>query len=140
MKQIYGIDLAKEKFDISFIDIDGKLVDLIVKNRYSSIVTFLSKLPSNVCLCAENTGVYGELLVFLSNIMSIEICLNTGYEIKHSLGLLKGKSDKLDARRIREYGERFGDKLKPARISSETMSELKELHKLREQLVKEKKC
>jgi len=102
MKQIYGIDLAKEKFDVCFIGEGGKI----------------SNLPSNACLCAENTGVYGELLVFLANILTIEICLSTGYEIKHSLGLQKGKSDKLDARRIREYGERFGDRLRPTKITS----------------------
>jgi len=68
MKQIYGIDLAKEKFDVSFIDEDNKAIDRIVKNKYSSIIKFLSNLPSNACLCAENTGVYGELLVFLANI------------------------------------------------------------------------
>jgi transposase len=91
-----------------------------------------------VLLCAEYTGVYGELLIFLANMMHIRICLKSGYEIKHSLGLLKGKSDKLDAARIREYGERFTDRLKPAKLNSESITELKELHKLRAQLVKEK--
>jgi len=139
MKQIYGIDLAKEKFDVSFIGEDNKAIDRIVNNKYSSIIKFLSNLPSNACLCAENTGVYGELLVFLANILAVEICLSTGFEIKHSLGLQKGKSDKLDARRIREYGERFGDRLRPTKISSEAMTELKEMHNLRSQLVRQRK-
>ncbi len=139
MKQIYGIDLAKEKFDICFIEKGGKIVERVIKNNYSSINKFLSDLPPDACLCAENTGVYGELLVFLANTMKVEICLSTGYEIKHSLGLQKGKSDKLDAHRIREYGERFGDKLRPTKIVSEAMTELKELHNLRSQFVRQRK-
>jgi transposase len=139
MKQIYGIDLAKEKFDVCFINQEGKTVERVIKNKYSAIINFLSNLPSNACLCGENTGVYGELLVFLANMLKIEICLNSGYEIKHSLGLQKGKSDKLDARRIREYGERFADRLRPAKITSEAMTELKELHNLRAQFVRQRK-
>lgn len=139
MRQIYGIDLSKEKFDVCFIDQEGKTVERIIKNSYSSIIKFLSGLPPEACLCAENTGVYGELLVFLANLMSVEICLSSGYEIKHSLGMLKGKSDKLDARRIREYGVRFSDRLCPTKIASEAMTELKELHKLRAQFVRQRK-
>jgi transposase len=139
MKQIYGIDLAKEKFDINYVNKQDKEVHRILKNKYASIVKFLKGLPSDVLLCAEHTGAYGELLIFLANIMDVEICLISGYVIKHSLGLSKGKSDKLDAKRIREYGERFKDKLEATKIPGENLSELKELHTLRSQLVKERK-
>lgn len=43
--------------------------------------------------------------------MLFQITLDPDYTIKHSLGLLKGKSDPIDAGRFREYGERFHDKL-----------------------------
>lgn len=139
MNQIYGIDLAKEKFDVNYLIQNDNTRHRVVKNNYSSIIKFLSSLPSNALLCAEFTGVYGELLVFLANVLNINICLVSGYEIKHSLGLLKGKSDKLDAKRIREYAERFFDKLSPYKFNQECIVELKELHVLRSQLVKERK-
>jgi transposase len=139
MKQIYGIDLANEKFDVNYSDSKGKEYHKIVKNNYSSICRFLDLLPKEVILCAEYTGVYGELLTFLANTSNITLCLIPGYEIKHSLGLIKGKSDKIDSARIREYGERFTDRLKPVKLCSESMTELKELHSLRAQLVKERK-
>ncbi|MDP4210650.1 MAG: IS110 family transposase [Bacteroidota bacterium] len=139
MKQIYGIDLSKEKFDVNFLSSNNKAKSIIVKNNLNGIVTFLEKLSKDDMLCVEHTGVYGDLLLFLSNCLNIPISISSGYEIKHSLGLLKGKSDKIDAQRIREYGERFYDKLKTFKYPDEEMKELKELYNMRSQLVKERK-
>src|SRR5690606_11222214 len=58
------------------------------------------------------------------------------YTVKHSLGLIKGKTDPIDAARLREYGERFFDKLTFKEYQSENVSELRQLHSLRSQLVK----
>jgi transposase len=90
-------------------------------------------------LCAEHTGIYGDLLVFLCNQKGIKIALVPGYTIKHSLGIIKGKSDPIDAGRIREYGERFYDKLAFKQYDREEMVELKSLYTLRSQLVKARK-
>ncbi|MGC9343449.1 MAG: IS110 family transposase [Bacteroidales bacterium] len=139
MEQIYGIDLSKEKFDVSFMNESNNTKDLEVKNKYSAICNFLSGINKESILCIEHTGIYGDLLVFLANCFGIRICAIPGYEIKHSLGLQKGKSDQLDARRIREYGERFTDKLKDTQFLSENLHELRELHGMRELLVKQRK-
>lgn len=139
MARIYGIDLSQKKFDVSFMDESNKNVHRIIKNNLNGIVRFLEELPADALLCAEHTGVYGELLVFMCGCLKIPIALSTGYQIRHSLGLLKGKSDKIDSIRIREYGERFGDKLTSIDFQSESLKELKELFKLRSQLVKERK-
>ena len=139
MELIYGIDLSKEKFDVNFINQIGEMDHLIIKNTFKAICKFLENIPKGATLVAEHTGVYGELLVFLANHMNINICLHSGYGIRHSLGLLKGKSDKLDAARIREFGERFTDKLKKTRPNSIILAELNELYTLRCQLVKERK-
>jgi len=139
MRQIYGIDLSKEKFDVNYIDQADQKQHCVIKNDLKNISEFLESLPDDSHLVAEHTGVYGDLLLFLSNQMNISISLCSGYSIKHSLGLRKGKTDKIDAARIREYGERFYDTLKPSTINSELMAELQELYSLRRQLVKEKK-
>ncbi len=139
MALIYGIDLSQKKFDVSFRTEGGKMAHLVVKNNLNGIESFLTSLPKTALLCAEYTGVYGELLVFLCNQFNVPIALATGYEIRHSLGLRKGKIDKVDASRIREYGERFGDRLESTIYAKEEMRELKELFRLRGQLVKERK-
>jgi len=137
--QVYGIDLSKEKFDVNFINEKGKEKNQEVKNAVASISKFLSSVSGDSILCAEYTGAYGDLLVYLCNQMNIPIALVSGYTIKHSLGLLKGKSDPLDSKRIREYGERFRDKLEYAEYSEEIITELKQLYTLRHQLVKQRK-
>ena len=138
--QVYGIDLSKEKFDVSFIDAKGKEKNREVKNTVVSISRFLSSVSEDCTLCAEHTGAYGDLLVYLCNQANIPIALVPGYTIKHSLGLLKGKSDPLDSKRIREYGERFTDKLKYAEYSDENITELRQLYTLRHQLVKQRRA
>jgi transposase len=137
--QKYGIDLSMEKFDVSFIDENGNERSKTVKNELNAISKFLGGIPSDSLLCAENTGVYGDLLLYLSNQIGITICFVPGYTVRHSLGLLKGKSDQIDAHRIREYAERFGDKLVPAKYKDETVKELEELYTLRKQLIKARK-
>jgi len=137
--QVYGIDLSKDKFDVNFIDVDGKQKNKVVKNALVSISKFLSTIQPKAVLCAENTGTYGDLLVFLCNQYDISIALVPGYTIKHSLGLLKGKSDPIDAERLREYGERFQDKLSFKEYQNENILELKQLYTLRSQMVKARK-
>lgn len=139
MKQIYGIDLSKEKFDVSFIDSQGTEQWKVIKNTYNGICKFLSCIPKDAIIVAEHTGVYGDLLVYLANHSNIFISLATGYNIKHSLGLQKGKNDKIDALRIREYGKRFIDKLVLTEFECDSLIELSELSTLRNQLVKERK-
>ena len=137
--QIYGIDLASEKFDVSFIDSDGQTRHIVVKNTKAQIEKFLDKLPEDSRIVAEHTGVYGDLLLMLADIRNIPISYVSGYEIKHSMGLTRGKSDPLDAARIREYGERYIDKLTDTHFPSATIYELKELYATRRLLVQQRK-
>jgi transposase len=137
--QVYGIDLSMESFDIDYIDQNGKQQRKQVKNRLNGIWNFLTTVPKGSVLCAEHTGCYGDLLLFLSNQMGVPIALVPGFTIKHSLGLIKGKSDPMDAKRIREFGERFYDKLDFKVFNSDDIAELKSLYALRSQLVKARK-
>lgn len=128
-----------EKFDVNYIDENGQERNKEVKNKLNGIWKFLATVPSGAVLCAENTGTYSDMLVFLSNQAGINIDLVPGYTIKHSLGMVKGKSDPMDAARIREYGERFYDKLVFKEYDREEIVELKSLYALRSQLVKSRK-
>lgn len=137
--QVYGIDLSMKKFDVNYIDENGKDKNRQVKNSLNAISIFLEKVPEDAILCAENTGTYGDMLVSLCNLYEVKIALVPGYTIKHSLGMVKGKSDPIDAARIREYGERFADKLVLKEYDSERICELKSLYSFRSQLVKARK-
>lgn len=137
--QVYGIDLSMKKFDVNYIDLKGNERKKEVKNKVVNISKFLDTIPKDAVLCAEDTGVYGELLLFLANQSGVKISFSPGYTIKHSLGIIKGKSDPIDASRIREYGQRFKDKLVFKEYDTEEITELKSLYSLRSQLVKARK-
>ncbi|MCI1648974.1 MAG: transposase [Bacteroides sp.] len=140
MEQMYGIDLGLPSFEVSFFDVQGQLHHLKqVKNTVEGIGLFLSLLPLNACLCAENAGLYGDLLLHLCSCAGVPICFVPGYKIKHSMGLQRGKSDEVDACRIREYAERFSDRLQPCSASTEELEELQELYRTRGQLVESRK-
>ena len=128
-----------EKFDVNFIDVNGREKKKQVKNQLSPISKFLAEVSQDAILCAEYTGTYADLLVYLCNQFKIKIAMVPGYTIKHSLGMVKGKTDDIDAGRIRNYGERFFDKLEFKQYDSEVMVELKSLYTLRTQLVKARK-
>jgi transposase len=139
MRQIYGIDVSEESFDVNFLSTDNEAKGFVVKNRFKNIVKFINSLPKGSVICAEFTGVYCELLTFIACIQKVPIALASGYQIKHSLGLQKGKTDALDASRIREYGERFFDKLRFVSFPEAELKELKEIYNLRAQLVQDHK-
>lgn len=137
--QIYGIDLASQKFDVSFVDAAGKTRHTVVKNSESQIERFLDKLPPESRLVAEHTGAYGDLLLMLADRRGIPVSYVSGYEIKHSMGLVRGKSDPVDASRIREYGERHADRLEDTHFPSETLYALREIRATRRLLVEQRK-
>jgi transposase len=139
MAQIYGIDLSQEKFDVNFRDKNGSLKGFIANNTLNGIEKFLDNFDPQDILCAEHTGVYGELLVCLASLRNLKIALVSGYQVKHSLGLKRGKSDKIDAEKIREYAERFTDKLRFLNLESEELKELREIYSLRAILVQQRK-
>ena len=137
MKQIYGIDLSKKKLDMCFEYENGVNRHKTICNNLSRLSAFLEQLPSDSILCAEYTGTPCNLLRFLAHVNQIPLILITGYEVKHGLGLQKGKSDKIDAKRIKEYAERFYDKLEFVVFEGEALFELQELYVVRNQLVKQ---
>ncbi len=139
MAQIYGIDLSKDKFDVNYLDSNGQDKSLVYKNNLGGISKFLESVGEDAVLCAEHTGVYGAMIEFICTVCGVKLALCPGYVIKHSLGMQKGKTDKIDAKRIREYAERFSDKLRYVYHSDEALSEVKELYNFRTQLVKERK-
>lgn len=139
--QIYGIDLAKEKFDVSFFDLTSKKVSnqpshKVVKNNFKSIGRFLETLPSDAVLVAEHTGVYGDTLLKCCMDSNVKIAFVGGYVIhRYRATPDRAKTDVLDCALLREFGERYPDKLKFRKFPEEALYELRQLARHREMLV-----
>jgi transposase len=83
----------------------------------------------------EHTGIYDNLLIECLAGQKVLMYVAAGLEIKNGTGISRGKNDKIDAKRIADYGVRFADKLKPYTMCDQTLSELKGLNALRTQMV-----
>jgi transposase len=137
--QIYGIDVSSGHLDLYSLDQENKTFVKRISNKLSAIMKFMTSISKDSVLCAEHTGVYGNLLVGMASSCGIRIALIEGYVIHKSFAIEKGKSDQIDARRIWEYGTRFYDKLRFVEPVCEVLHELKELQNLRNQFVKQRK-
>jgi transposase len=86
-------------------------------------------------VCMENTGMYSlELNCFLHE-KGIWQSLENALQIKRSMGVLRGKTDKADCKTIALYAYRFYDSLKQYVLPGATLLRLKALFSQRERLV-----
>lgn len=140
-----GIDVSKKTFDVSFRKGNSQSNHSVFGNDKTGVKSFFKYLKEErvvfkECLvCLEHTGVYTHLLLESLSARYLNIWLEHPLTIKRSLGLQRGKNDKIDASRIAEYAHRFKDKVvlwEPARAE---INRLKTLISLRFRLIKAKK-
>ena len=138
-----GIDISKKTLDISIYDIERKKSrkHFKVENNlkgFKGILRELSqeKVPLETAfVCMEYCGAYGiEIGFFLEG--KIEYCFCNALHIKRSLGLTRGKSDKLDALKIARFCYLFRDELEATSMPSEVLLKLKVLMSERGRLTK----
>ena len=140
-----GCDISQDSFNYCLRNSSGTLLEGKVENATKPIKAWLSNLKKDldlefesVLFCMEHTGVYGSILLRELARRSLSIWLENALNIKFSLGMQRGKNDKVDARRIAEYAMRFTDKLKLWQPKRDVLVKLQLLHRMRERLVKSK--
>lgn len=144
-KLFLGCDISQETFNYCLRDQSGIIMEGCVANDRRSIKTWLNQLKkdprwkiSEILFCIEHTGVYGSILLRELSQRSLLVCMENALNIKLSLGLQRGKNDKIDAQRIAEYAMRFTDRLIRWQPKREVLLQLQLLIRLRERLVKAK--
>lgn len=119
-KLFVGIDVSKLTLDVSLMDHTGKKIGhKRFKNNPCGFESLLdwasSRCPEGeLIVCMEHTGLYSRKLQFFLQDSKLDVCMESGYVIKRSSGITKGKTDKLDAYRIAEYALSKRYKLKIA--------------------------
>ncbi len=139
IKEVIGIDVSKLTLACyahksgaqkEFInDSHGilKMIDWSIEKSEVSI--------ENLLFVLEHTGMYSDLLVKLLDGKECRMNVVSGLEIKRSLGIIRGKDDKADAKRIALYGYRTREEIKQYQVPNSTLSKLKRLMSLRRKLV-----
>ncbi|WP_316739284.1 transposase [Pedobacter aquatilis] len=137
-----GFDIGKLYLDVCVTDGTRPLVSDRINNKTDDIKVFLAALKastgvkaSNTVFGMEQTGIYGNHLLAVLLKMKASIVNENAVHIKNSLGLLRGKNDKLDAFRIAEYLFRSRDRLSLWKGKREILIELSALLSLRERLM-----
>ena len=138
--QTIGIDVSKLTLDI-YVRTSN------VHKRFSNdtkgfkqIISWAAKQKINLeetLFCFEHTGWYCLMLSYFLFENNHRYCCVNAIEIKRSMGLRRGKSDKADAWEIANYAWLRRDELVPSIPPAKELIELKRMMSLREQLVKQ---
>jgi transposase len=91
--------------------------------------------PSAVLFCFEHTGMYSLPLAVCLTEQEQHYAMVPGLEIKRSLGISRGKSDRTDAQSIARYAYLRREEIKVYQLPSKQLLELKSLLSLRERMV-----
>lgn len=137
--EIIGADLSKKNIDLV---IHSTRNHLRINNNNAGFKQMLYWIkhynlsPSQVIFVMEHTGLYSfcfEKFLFEKKIQFSKI---NPVDIKFSLGLSRGKSDKVDAARIARYGAEKPERLKIQTQISKALESLKMLNTSRDKLVR----
>lgn len=136
-----GIDVAKLTLDFCLITEDQQPEQGQILNTLKSINTFLKTLKKSGCqmddtlFVFENTGIYSSLLALVLSENELDYAQVPALEIKRSLGITRGKSDKVDAKEIAHYAKRNTDKITLSVLPELSLQQLKLVFSEREKTV-----
>ena len=143
-KEIFvGVDISKLTLDVA---VQGTKSHLKIANHSEGFKQLTSWLKSlNIALkdcwfVMEYTGGYEYRLVQFCQSKQITFTRVPGLEIKRSLGIHRGKNDKIDSFRIAEYGYEKRGKLRVSTGCNPLLTRLKQLLTQRRAFVKDKKA
>jgi len=140
-----GIDLGKTSFDASILSNDEQeIAHHQFKNSDEGMTKMMAWLASHdvdttkSLFCAENMGKYTSVLALFSVENKLNLSLACPLDIKHSAGLTRGKSDRIDALRIAQYAQRKCRTLKLYTLPESTLVKLRNWLNLRNIHIKNK--
>ena len=139
-KVILGVDISKLTLDISCAE---RRLHLKIGNESKGFAEFKKWCKINginlkeTLVIMEHTGGYEYKFIQFCESISLAYCRISGLEIKRSMGMSRGKSDKVDSFRIGQYGEERIKRLKPSQPLDKDILSLKQLLSFRKRLVRE---
>jgi|SRR5688572_4699448 len=140
-----GIDISKATLDACVLSASGSME--IHYHEFSNnskgfvlLMKWLKEKSEGIAVedlrvCMENTGIYSLALNCFLHEKSIWQSMENALQIKRSMGVVRGKTDKADCKTIALYAYRFYDKLNPYVLPGKTLLRLRALFSQRERLV-----
>ncbi|UTM21866.1 IS110 family transposase [Dyadobacter fanqingshengii] len=144
-KLIAGVDISKHTLDIALISDKSETASFKINNSAADLRNFVRGIKeqfklrnADLAFCAENMGLYGIFLTDVLIKMHIQLFLESPLQIKRSLGLHRGKTDKADAIRIAEYARKNFTSLREWTPPRPCINKMQELLTIRKRLLKVK--
>jgi transposase len=140
-KEVLGIDISKLTIDL-YLHVNQSH-ELFNNNPagFRKLISWLKKkkiILKDLIICFEHTGMYSFELANFLTIKNIDYVMESAIQIKRSMGIVRGKNDKIDAQRIADYAYRRRDKLEFSVLPSKMIYKIQKLLSLRETMVKQR--
>lgn len=141
-----GIDVAKDTLSIFLKNALGNSSEksIEIENNRQALVQYEKKLNKKgvllnqrTAVIFEHTGIYGRVLLEFLSSRKAKVFIESGLRIKRSMGIQRGKTDDVDAKRIAEFGMRYLDSLTCWQPRRPIIQMIKHLLTLRERIKKD---
>ena len=124
---IIGTDVSKDSLDI-LVKTEEASEDYKIKNTSAAIRKFFKPFAQKEAIVAmENTGRYNWAIYDALSTFSFTVFVIPPLHLSKSMGLTRGKNDKIDAKRIVDFISRHYDQVPVWKQPSETVHKLKVL-------------
>jgi len=141
-KEFIGIDISKLKFDVRIHSDQAYSVFENKNSGFIKLINWIEKHTScdkeETLFVLEHTGLYSLPISIFFTENNYHFILLPGLAVKRSLGIQRGKDDKIDAKRIAEYAYQRKDKIEPSTLPSKNILKIRRLISIRERLVKQR--
>lgn len=141
-KETVGIDVSKDTLDVHIHkeNMHQKFgnTQSEIEKMVEWVFSYIKCSAGEVVFVFEHTGMYSDRTMSVLAQKGIKFAMVSGLEVKRSMGLVRGKSDKADAAMIALYGYRLREEIKLTQLPSGQLQSLKRLLGLRDRLVKQR--
>jgi transposase len=146
-KHYVGIDVSKNTLDVAVIananDVPLHIQISNDSNGFKQLNSWFKKIENfeyaTSLFCMEHTGIYNNLILHFLTKLSCTVWVENALQIQRSIGLQRGKNDKVDSNRIAIYASKNASDLNQYKPRREAVEQLKVLSSLRDQLIGMKK-
>lgn len=143
-KLFVGIDISKSTLDVTLLKNEEIQCHQKIQNSRKSIDVFFNKLINNynayeIYVAMENTGYYNWKLYDALNEFNLKVYVINPFHLNRSIGLARGKNDKVDAYRIAAFISTHYKKLKTTILPRKKVRELQSILAQRDRLIESRK-
>ena len=138
VQYVIGADLSKRTIDLfchSHLKIENG------KNGFKDMMKWMKGQNINGCeviIVMEHTGLYSYCFENFLHKHHIAFCKLNALTVKRSIGLTRGKSDKIDAKRLASYGSEKRETLSIEPAANKELQRLQMLYTTRGRMVRHK--